>query len=78
MQGLGVNLKDFVEQVLKSRGLTLYEFKEDVIKLGLLMEKLCKSNVVVKEEEIQQAFQAELSAHNRQDDSRSDHDELHK
>jgi parvulin-like peptidyl-prolyl isomerase len=54
----GATMKDFVDQVLKPRGMTLFEYKEDVVKPGLLMEKLCKKRVEVKDEDLQKAFQA--------------------
>jgi parvulin-like peptidyl-prolyl isomerase len=58
VQGLGVNLGDFVGKVLKRYGKTLYEWKEDVIKPRLALTKLCRDRVEVTEKDIQDAFDA--------------------
>jgi hypothetical protein len=58
LKGLAVNQHDFVKQVLKNYQLTLYEWKEDVIKPKLLLTKLCRGRVQVTEEDLQKAFEA--------------------
>jgi hypothetical protein len=58
VQGLGVNLSDFVSKVLKRYGKTLYEWKEDVIRPRLALTKLCRERVEATEKDIQDAFDA--------------------
>ena len=50
--------KDFVNVLLKRRGQSLYEWKEDVIRPRLLMSHYCNSEVHVEEEDIQKAYEA--------------------
>jgi hypothetical protein len=47
VKGLAVNRHDFINQILKNYQLTLYEWKEDVIKPNLLLTKLCRGRVQV-------------------------------
>jgi hypothetical protein len=58
LEGLKVNLKDFVTKVLKHYGKTLYEWKEDVIRPKLLMSKYCRDRVTVTEADLHMAFDA--------------------
>ena len=58
LEKMGVNRKQFVEQVLRQRQKTLYEWKEDVIKPGLIMSRLCQDRVKVTEEDIKLAYDA--------------------
>jgi len=60
LKGLAVNRSDFVNKVLKSynKAMTLYEWKEDVIKPRLLLTKLCRDRVQVTEDDLQKAFKA--------------------
>jgi hypothetical protein len=58
LEGLKVNLKDFVTKILKHYGKTLYEWKEDVIRPKLLMTKYCRDRVTVGEPDLHQAFEA--------------------
>jgi parvulin-like peptidyl-prolyl isomerase len=58
LEGLKVNLKDFVTKILKHYGKTLYEWKEDVIRPKLLMTKYCRDRVTVTEQDLHQAFEA--------------------
>ncbi|HXG11710.1 MAG TPA: peptidylprolyl isomerase [Gemmataceae bacterium] len=58
LASLKVDLKTFVNQILKARGKTLYEWKEDVIRPKLLMHKLCRDRVRVEEEDILKGFEA--------------------
>src|SRR5262249_12997427 len=55
-----VNRKDFVDNVLKQYNKTLYEWKEDVLKIEVLMRKMCKDDVKVTDDDVQQAFVAEF------------------
>jgi parvulin-like peptidyl-prolyl isomerase len=58
LEKINVKRAEFVSKILKERGVTLYEYKEDVVKPGLLMMKLCKDRVKVTDEDLQKAFQA--------------------
>jgi hypothetical protein len=58
LKGFGVDEKQFVNVLLKRRGQTLYEWKEDVIRPRLLMSKLVRNRVVVTEDDIHKAFEA--------------------
>jgi len=49
---------EFVKNVLRRFNKTLYEWKEDVIRPKLLMEKLVKSTVKVTDEEVMEGFEA--------------------
>src|SRR5262249_51045824 len=60
LQGIHVNRKDFVDNVLKQYNKTLYEWKEDVLKIEVLMRKMCKDDVKVSDDDVQQAFVAEF------------------
>jgi parvulin-like peptidyl-prolyl isomerase len=51
-------LKDFVDNVLKRFGKTLYEYKEDVIRPKLAMAKMVRPTVVVTEQDIKDGFEA--------------------
>jgi parvulin-like peptidyl-prolyl isomerase len=53
-----VNKADFIQKVLKQRGTTLYEYKEDVLKPALMLTKLCKPTIQVGDDEVRQAFNA--------------------
>ncbi len=55
---LGINEKQFVDNVLKQYKKTLYEWKEDVIRPRLLMTKLCRARVTVTPEDIAQAYES--------------------
>jgi hypothetical protein len=48
----------FENKVLKARGKTLYEWKEDVIRPKLLMHKLCRDRVRVEEEDLKRGYEA--------------------
>lgn len=56
IQGIGVNLNDFITKVLKRYNKTLYEWKEDVVKPRLALNKLCRERVHVTEKDLQDAF----------------------
>jgi len=60
LKGLQVDLKQFVTNVLKQYGKTLFEWKEDVLRPRLQLTKLCKLQIAVSEEEILQAFDGEF------------------
>jgi hypothetical protein len=57
---VGVERAAFINEVLTRRGKSLYEWKEDVIKPGLMLTKLCvaENRVKVSDDDLQQAFQA--------------------
>ncbi|MBM4071518.1 MAG: peptidyl-prolyl cis-trans isomerase [Planctomycetes bacterium] len=50
--------KEFENQILRPRGKTLYEWKEDVIRPKLAMGKLCEKLVVVTDEDLRKHFEA--------------------
>lgn len=59
LKGMQLDQKRFVEDVLKKHyHTTLYEWKEDVVKPKLLMNKLCRDRVHATEDEIQKAYEA--------------------
>ncbi|MFO0808088.1 MAG: hypothetical protein U0746_05655 [Gemmataceae bacterium] len=50
---------DFINRVLKQYGKTLYEWKEDVIRPRLIMEKMVKPTIKVSDDDLQKMFQAQ-------------------
>src|SRR5262249_49878985 len=62
MQGdaasLGISKAEFRDQILKRYGKTEYEWKEDVIRPRLIMEKMCRARVAVTRDDLTQAFEA--------------------
>ncbi len=58
LKGVPGNRREFLNQLLKERHLTFYEWKEDVLRPKLLMTKYCRSRVSVSDEEVQKAFEA--------------------
>jgi hypothetical protein len=58
MDSLGVKQKDFEEKVLKQYRKTLYEWREDVIRPKIAMNKLCRDQVQVTDEDLRNAFEA--------------------
>lgn len=58
LKGMKVNIKDFVQKVLKQYGKSLYEWKEDVIRPKLLLTKMVRDRVQVTDEDLQKAFEA--------------------
>jgi hypothetical protein len=57
---VGVERAAFINQVLTRKGKSLYEWKEDVIKPGLMLTKLCveEKRVHVGDDDLQQTFQS--------------------
>ena len=55
---MGVQPKDFVNVILKRYGKSLFEWREDVVKPRLMLEKMCRSRVSVTREDIQKAYEA--------------------
>lgn len=53
---INVKKEEFVANVLKQYGKTLYEWKEDVIRPRLLLGKLCQQQVRVTDQDLQQMF----------------------
>jgi len=53
-----LSVKEFVNQILKKNKTTLYEYKEDVLRPKLALDKMCRSQVQVTEEDIRKAFEA--------------------
>ena len=63
LEPMKINKAEFVNKVLKQRGMTLYEYKEDVVKPGLQMTKLCQKQVgEPTAEEVQKAYDAKYGA----------------
>lgn len=58
-KGIHVSRKEFLEKVLKERHLTLYEWKEDVVRPKLLLTKLARERIRIEDQEIKDAFDAE-------------------
>lgn len=57
LRPFGFSLKDFEEKVLGHRGLSLYEYVDDVIRPELLVTKMCRDRVKVTEQDIQRGFE---------------------
>ncbi|MBL8799287.1 MAG: peptidylprolyl isomerase [Planctomycetia bacterium] len=55
---LGVTKDVFLNQVLRERKVTLYEWKEDVLKPQILLSKLCQDRVQATEDEIRMCYEA--------------------
>jgi hypothetical protein len=55
---LGISLPEFINTLLKRYNKTLFEWKEDVIKPRLLLEKMSRARVLVTREDLFQAYQA--------------------
>src|SRR5262249_21992247 len=53
-----MDLKDFEIRVRKENRMSLYEWKEDVIRARLLAAKLCRDRVKAEEDEIRKAYEA--------------------
>src|SRR5262245_38751024 len=50
--------QDFESQILRPRNRTLYEFKEDAVRMKLMLAKLVRPTVAVTAEDLQNAFEA--------------------
>jgi hypothetical protein len=57
-QQFQVSPREFEKQVLKRYQKSLYEWKEDVIRPRLMMEKMCRARVVVSREDVVKAYEA--------------------
>src|SRR5207249_1798443 len=57
---VGIERTAFINEVLTRKGKSLYEWKEDVIKPGLMLTKLCvkEERVHVSDDDLRQAFDA--------------------
>src|SRR5262249_9892057 len=62
LQSLKMTRKEFESRYLKESRMTLYEWKEDVIRPRLVMTKLCQGRVQVADEDIVKAYQAMYGA----------------
>lgn len=60
LKGVRVNRKEFIDNVLKQYGKSLYEWKEDVIKPRLMLTKLSRERVQVTEDEVRKAYDGEF------------------
>jgi parvulin-like peptidyl-prolyl isomerase len=58
LSSLRVNKKEFIEHVLRQKRTTLYEWREDVLRPKLLMTKLLREKVTVKEDDLRRAFES--------------------
>lgn len=55
---MNVDRKQFVDNVLKQYGKTVYEWKEDVLRPRLMLQKMCQSRVKVNDDDLRRAFEA--------------------
>jgi hypothetical protein len=55
---VGLQMKDLVAAILKRYGKSIYEWREDVIKPRLMLEKMCRAHVSVTREDIALAWEA--------------------
>lgn len=60
LKGINVNRTQFVDNVLKQYGKTLFEWKYDVLKPRLQLTKLCKLNLQVSDSEVKEAFESQF------------------
>jgi len=58
LKPMNIDRPTFIKHVLKQRGKTLFEWKEDVIRPGLQLKALCREGINVEEAEIHKAFDA--------------------
>jgi hypothetical protein len=58
LKGFKVSHEQFVNNLLKRRGQTLFEWKEDNIRPRLQMNRFCRDNVVVTDEDLLKGFEA--------------------
>lgn len=60
LQSFGTHIteKEFVNSILRRFGKTLYEWKEDVIRPKIMMEKLVDATVQITDKDIQEGFDA--------------------
>jgi hypothetical protein len=56
---LGVNRREFIEQLLQQYRKTEYEWKEDVIRPRLMLTQFCKNRIEIKEEDLKKAFESQ-------------------
>lgn len=57
-KGINVSRKDFIDKVLKARHLSMYEWKEDVVRPKLLLAKLARDRIQVENQEVVNAFES--------------------
>lgn len=57
---LHVDRKQFVDNVLKQYGKTMYEWKEDVLRPRLMLQKMCQSRVKVNDDDLRRAFESQF------------------
>jgi hypothetical protein len=60
---LKINRREFVEKFLRERHKSLYEWKEDVLRLKLLVTKLLRGDIQVKDEDVRRAFESAYGEH---------------
>ena len=58
LKQLSIDRSMFVKHYLKNYNKTLYEWKEDVIRPRLLLNKLCRARINVTDQDLRQAFEA--------------------
>ncbi len=56
--GTQITEKEFVNSILRRFGKTLYEWKEDVIRPKIMMEKLVRSSVKITDKDLHEGFEA--------------------
>jgi hypothetical protein len=54
---MGINRNDFLNQVLKQYSKTLFEWKEDVIKPRIMLQKLLREQIKVDEEDLKKMYE---------------------
>jgi hypothetical protein len=60
LKGFGCGERQFIETILRPRNKTLLEWKEDVIKPKLCLQRLVQGEIVIQEEDLQKAFEAKF------------------
>ena len=58
LASLNLDRKGFEENVLRPNRKTLYEWREDCLRPGLLMNRLIRDTIRVEEEDLRKCFEA--------------------
>jgi len=58
LKPMNIDRATFLKHVLKQRHQTLFEYKEDVVRPGLMLKKMCQAEIKVQDEELKRAFES--------------------
>ena len=60
LKGFGCTEREFVNSILRPRNKTMFEWREDVIRPKLALQRYVQDTIVVKEEDIQKGFESKF------------------